>query len=154
MKAVLDSPAFFSSLELSGELYTTPRVVAELRDLRSKVRFDLLCESGLQVQEPGREARARVNEAATRSGEREALSETDLEVLALALEIQASIVTDDYALQNAAYRMGIPFIPLHQIHQRGARRFIWQYRCTGCGRSYTAPGECPVCGAPIKRRLK
>ena len=151
MKAVLDSPAFFSSLELSGELYTTPLVVAELRDLRSKVRFDLLCESGLQVQEPGREARARVREAATRSGEGEALSETDLEVLALALEIQASIVTDDYALQNAAYRMGIPFIPLHQ---KGARRFIWQYRCTGCGRSYKAPGECPVCGAPIKRRLK
>jgi len=151
MRAVLDSPAFFSSVVLSGELYTTPLVVAELKDLRSKVRFDLLCESGLRVQEPGRETRARVREAATRCGEGEALSETDLEVLALSLELQAGIVTDDYALQNAAYRMGIPVIPLHQ---KGARRFTWQYRCSGCGRFSAAPGECPVCGAPIKRRLK
>jgi UPF0271 protein len=92
-----------------------------------------------------------VREAATCSGEGEELSETDFEVLALSLEIHASIVTDDYALQNAAYRMGISVIPLHQ---KGARRFTWQYRCTGCGRPAAAPGECPVCGAPIKRRLK
>ncbi len=151
MKKVLDSPAFFSSLTLSGELYTTPLVVAELRDLRSKVRLDLLTESGLQVREPGREARARVEEAAQRIGEGEALSEADLEVLALAVEIGGGIVTDDYALQNAAYRMSVPVIPLLQ---KGARRFTWQYRCTGCGRSYGEPGECPVCGAPIKRRLK
>jgi UPF0271 protein len=151
MRAVLDSPAFFSSVALSGELFTTPLVVAELKDLRSRVRFDLLCESGLRVQEPGREARDRVGAAAVRSGESEALSATDLEVLALAFEIGAGIVTDDYALQNAAHRLGVPVITLHQ---KGARRFTWQYRCTGCGRSYEKPGECPVCGAAIKRRLK
>lgn len=151
MKAVLDSPAFFSSLSLSGELYTTPLVVAELKDLRSKVRFDLLCESGLRVQEPERVSTERVRDAAIRSGEGEVLSEADIEVLALAVEIGAGIVTDDYALQNAAYRMDVPVIPLHQ---KGARRFSWQYRCTGCGRSYRGPGECPVCGAAIKRRLK
>ncbi|NYT07340.1 MAG: nucleotide-binding protein [Methanomicrobiales archaeon] len=151
MKAVLDTSVFFSSLPLSGEIYTTPRVVAELRDLRSKVRFDLLSETGLQVREPGREAVTRVKEAAIRCGEGEVLSETDLEVLALAVELSAGILTDDYALQNAAYRMGVPVIPLHQ---KGARGFTWQYRCTGCGRSSAGPGECPVCGAPMKRRLK
>ncbi|MGB4234826.1 MAG: nucleotide-binding protein [Methanoregulaceae archaeon] len=151
MRAVLDASAFFSAIALSGELYTTPHVVAELKDLRSRVRLDLLCESGLTVREPGREAQARVRDVAGRIGEGEALSETDQGVLALALELGAEVVTDDYALQNAAYRMGVPVIP---IHQKGARRIAWQYRCTGCGRPYEGPGECPVCGAAIKRRIK
>jgi UPF0271 protein len=151
MRAVLDASAFFSALTLSGELYTTPHVVSELKDLRSKVRFDLLCESGLTVREPGREAQEKARGVAMRIGEGEALSETDLGILALALELGAEIVTDDYALQNAAHRMEIQVIP---IQQKGARRITWKYRCTGCGKTYTGPGECPVCGAAIKRRIK
>jgi UPF0271 protein len=151
MKLVLDSSAFFSGIELSGELYTTPLVVNELKDLRSKARFDLLGEAGLRVIRPGKEAFVRVRDAASRWGEGEALSGTDREVLALAIELDASILTDDYALQNVAGKMGLAVVPLLQ---KGARGFLWRFKCSGCGKYAEGPGECPVCGALIKRKLK
>ena len=151
MKLVLDSSAFFSGIELSGELYTTPSVVSELKDLLSKARFDLLGESGLQVIRPGKEAFVRVRDAASRWGEGEVLSGTDREVLALAVELDAGILTDDYALQNVAGRMGLTVIPLLQ---NGARGFRWRFKCSGCGKYADGPGECPICGAMIKRKLK
>jgi UPF0271 protein len=151
MKFVLDSSAFFSGIELSGELFTSPLVVSELKDLRSKARFDLLGESGLQVIRPGKEAFIKVRDAASRLGEGEALSETDREVLALAIELDAGILTDDYALQNVACNMGLTVIPLIQ---KGARGFRWRFKCSGCGKYAEGPGECPVCGALIKRKLK
>lgn len=151
MKLVLDSSAFFSGTEISGELYTTPLVVSELKDLRSKTRFELLGESGMQVIRPGKEAYVRVRDAASRWGEGETLSATDREVLALALELGAGILTDDYALQNVAGRMGLAVVPLLQ---KGTRGFRWRFRCSGCGKYAEGPGECPVCGALIKRKLK
>jgi UPF0271 protein len=151
MKSVLDSSAFFTSASFTGELYTTSSVISELRDLSSKTRFDLLRETGLQVMDPDRESIIRVRETAVRRGEAEDLSLTDIEVLALALQLEACIVSDDYALQNVARSLRITVIP---IRQNGARNIRWKFRCSGCGRYYTKPGECPVCGAIIQRKLK
>ncbi len=151
MKLVLDSSVFFSGIEVAGDLFTTPLVVSELKDLRSKTRFGLLEESGLQVIRPGKEASARVRDTASRCGEGEVLSGTDSEVLALALELDAGILTDDYAIQNVAGRLKLTVIPLVQ---KGARRYRWRFRCSGCGKYAEGPGECPVCGARIKRKLK
>lgn len=151
MKLVLDSSVFFSGIEVSGELYTTPLVVSELKDLRSKTRLGLLEESGLRVIRPRKEAYLNVKEAATRWGEGDVLSGTDCEVLALAVELDAGILTDDYAVQNVAGRLGLPVIPLVR---KGTRGFRWRFRCPGCGKYAEGPGECPVCGTRIKRKLK
>ena len=151
MKSVLDASAFFSDIPFEGELYTTPDVVAELRDLRSKARCDLLIGSGLRVWDPDPAGLSRVREAAGKSGEACALSGTDVGVLALALQIGAAVRTDDYALQNVARVMGIPVRP---ILQKGARNIRWRYRCSGCKKYYPAPGQCPICGATVERNLK
>jgi UPF0271 protein len=42
----------------------------------------------------------------------------------------------------------------HPISQRRARSIQWKHRCSGCGRYFRHAGECPVCGAPVKRKLK
>lgn len=151
MKSVLDSSAFFTAASVTGELYTTSSVISELRDLSSKARFDILHETGLQVMDPDRESVIRVRETAVKRGEAEGLSPTDIEVLALALQLQACIISDDYALQNVARSLSITVIP---IRQKGARNIRWKFRCSGCGRYYTEPGECQVCGAIIQRKLK
>jgi len=39
MKAVLDASIFFSDIMPDGELYTTPSVCDELKDIRSKGNF-------------------------------------------------------------------------------------------------------------------
>ncbi len=150
-RIVLDTSVFFSSFPCSGDLSTTWSVVAELRDLRSKARLDILRESGLEIRDPGPESLARAREASIKSGEKESLSQTDLDILALALELGGSVCTDDYALQNVARRLGIEVIPIRQKGGSGKR---WYYRCSGCGKYGKGPGECPVCGSPFKRRIK
>ncbi len=151
MRSVLDSSAFFTAAPFEGELYTTSSVISELRDLPSKARSDLLREAGLQVMDPDRESVSRVRENAVARGEAGALSPTDIEVLALALQLQACIMSDDYALQNVARSLSIRVVP---IQQKGARNIRWKFRCSGCGRYYRGPGECQVCGALIQRKLK
>jgi UPF0271 protein len=151
MKMVLDASAFFSEPEFKGELYTSWSVVSELKDISSKIRYDLLRDAGLEVLDPQSTALARARKAAVEAGEQEVLSDTDIDVLALAVQLDAAIVTEDYALQNAARRIGVKVIPLRQKKGSGIR---WKYRCSGCGKYCTGPGDCPVCGAPVKRRIK
>jgi UPF0271 protein len=79
------------------------------------------------------------------------LSPADRDILALALELGAVLITDDFAVQNVAHRLGIA---TRSIRQRPARAIRWRYRCSGCGRYWQEPGDCPVCGAQIKRKIK
>jgi UPF0271 protein len=151
MKLVLDAGAFFLDISFPGEIYSVPAVVGELRDLRAKCRFDLLEQQGLRVIQPGDKVLSEVKSAAGRTGDHGVLSAADEAVLALALEIGGEVCTDDFAVQNVAKELGIG---VHPILQRRAVRVQWKYRCAGCGRYYKEPGECPVCGAQIKRKLK
>jgi UPF0271 protein len=151
MKLVLDASFFFTEIPVEGAAWTTPSVVGELGDLHAKCRFEALAATGLRVREPRGEDLARVREAALLTGDAGVLSATDQDILALALELEAVLVTDDFAIQNVAHRLGIT---TRSIRQRPARAIKWRYRCSGCGRYWREPGDCPVCGAPIKRKLK
>lgn len=151
MKLVLDAGAFFLDIAFSGEIFTVPGVVEELRDLKAKCRFDLLEQQGLRVIQPGDRELAQVKDAGRRTGDLGVLSMADESVLALALEIGGAVCTDDFAVQNVAKELELEVQP---IQQRRAIKVRWKYRCAGCGRYYREPGECPVCGAQIKRKLK
>lgn len=151
MKAVLDSSVFFSDMPVSGELYTTPSVCEELIDIRSKGKFEKLCAEGLHIVPPSDMSRERVVIAAKKTRDDCVLSATDCDLLALALEIDAVLYTDDFAIQNVAGVLGVQTIP---IIQRKAKRIHWKYRCSGCGRYFDHDGECSICGSIIKRKLK
>jgi len=151
MTLVLDASVFFSEVPIEGPAWTTPSVVGELGDLHAKCRFEALSATVLAVREPREEDQVRVEAAAVRTGDAGVLSATDRDILALALELSAVLVTDDFAVQNVAHRLGIE---TQSIRQRPARAIRWRYRCSGCGRYWREPGECRVCGAPIKRKLK
>ena len=97
-----------------------------------------------------REPRPRKGSRGDNAGFR-VISDTDRELLALALDLEAILFTDDFAIQNVAIALGVRS---HPITQRKAKRVFWKYRCTGCGKYYDHDGECPVCGAAIKRKLK
>lgn len=150
-KRVLDATAFFVDIPLSGELFTTPGVVGEIVDAESKWRFEALSAAGLVVMSPGTASLRAVREAARSTGDETVLSGADCEILALALETGAEIVSDDFAIHNVAHHLRIPVFPLQQ---RRAKRRTWKFRCPGCGRLAKGPGECPVCGSGLKRTLK
>jgi endoribonuclease Nob1 len=151
MNAVLDASVFFTDWHPDGDLFTTPSVCDELRDIRSKGNFEKLSVAGLKVMSPGRESRDAVAVAATTSRDAGVISDTDRDLLALARELGAVLYTDDFALQNVAIVLGVR---THPITQRRAKRVHWKYRCAGCGRYFDHNGECPVCGAAVKRKLK
>jgi endoribonuclease Nob1 len=152
---VLDTSAFFLSLPLEGVLYTVPRVEAELKDLRGKARFSVLLDEGMEIRSPLRKSQNVAREAAEKSGDLRVLSETDIELIALAAEISGTLVSDDFAIQNTAISLNIP---VQSIIQREAGPRIWQMRCTGCGKYFdqmpTKAGDCPICGSVLKRKTK
>lgn len=151
MKAVLDSSVFFSDCPVSGELYTTPSVCDELIDIRSKGKFEKLCAEGLQIASPGAWSKENVAIAAKKTRDACVISDTDSDLLALAIELDAVLYTDDFAIQNVAGVLGVQTIP---INQRKAKHVHWKYRCSGCGRYFDHDGECLICGSIIKRKLK
>jgi UPF0271 protein len=94
-----------------------------------------------------------VKEAASRTGDLEKLSATDIEVIAVALEVKGTIVTDDFAIENVASVLGLKFYgaDLKPI----SREIKWHFRCTGCGKKFsTHTKECPVCGHTVRRIAK
>ena len=151
MNAVLDTSLFFIEYTVSGDLFTTPSVVEELVDLRSKCRFESLLASGLRVAGPSAGGIKQVRRAAEKTGDTDKLSVTDRDLLALALDLGATLYSDDFAIQNVAHELGVTTAP---VQQRSAKKRLWKFRCTGCKRFYRASGECPVCGSPIKRTIK
>jgi UPF0271 protein len=151
MHAVLDSSFFFGDFPLEGEPFTTPSVIEELKDIRSKGNLEKWYARGLRVQVPTDAGKREVSSAAVTTKDLSMISETDRDILALALDLGAALYTDDFAVQNVALFLGVKTVP---ILQRKARRVRWKYRCSGCGRYVEHDGECPVCGAAIKRKLK
>jgi endoribonuclease Nob1 len=151
MRCVLDTSFFFYNLTVDGELYTTQSVIDELKDLRSKSRFDVLCAQGLTLAVPLVENTEKVKAASKKSGDAGIISDTDCDILALALDLEAVLWTDDFAIQNVASILGVQTAP---IIQRKAKRIHWKYRCSGCGRYFDHDGECLICGSIIKRKLK
>jgi UPF0271 protein len=148
---IFDATVFFSEWKTTDVSLTTPEVVEELKDTCSRLRYEVFLAEGMKVREPAPHSRKRVQEAMHRSGDAGVLSSTDIGVLALALDAEGTVVTDDFALQNVAHRLGIPIL---SVHQRTARSIKWRYRCTGCGRYGKTTGSCPVCGSPMKRTIR
>ncbi|HVN66692.1 MAG TPA: nucleotide-binding protein [Methanomicrobiales archaeon] len=151
MRYAVDASFFFSELVLDGEIFTPPSIVEELADVRSRCRMEALLASGLQVLGPSPESVRRVSDAAAVTGDAARLSSADTDLLALALDREAVIVSDDYAVQNTAFGLGLG---LQGILRRKARPRRWRFRCPACHRRSAAAGTCPECGLSLKRTLK
>jgi UPF0271 protein len=151
MTYAVDASFFISEATLEGEIITTPSVVEEITDVRSRCRLEVLLASGLSVASPSGESAGRVAAAAGETGDITRLSPADTDLLALSLDAGATIVTDDYAVQNVALRLGLE---VRGILQRKARPRRWRFRCPGCNRRYPAAGVCPACGSVLSRSLK
>ena len=105
---VIDTAIFIQGIDVEG--FTTPKVVEEVKDPESRLFLESLISAGkVKVLVPSKESVEAVMEAARKTGELNELSEADVEVLALAYELKATLLTDDYNLQNIAKTLRIPF---------------------------------------------
>ncbi len=149
MKRVLDASALLTGRQFSGELHTVPEVLRAVRRHGLTAPLAAFLETHVLVSSPSPASADRVSAASATTGDAPRLSRTDAALLALALDLGATIVTDDYSLQNVAQSLGIPF---EAVMERGIReRWTWSYRCTGCRRTWPEwHAECPTCGARLR----
>jgi len=149
---VLDATAFIEGYdnETDEPIATVPAVREELTD-ETQFRYEAMEGSGMHVQVPGEAALDRVRAAARETGDLATLSEVDTRLLAAALELDAVLVTDDYAMQNVAEALSITIETVSQdgiVDQRD-----WTFQCQGCGREFEEQKErCPVCGTGLARK--
>jgi len=154
---VLDSTAFYSGIPYqgSGRYYTTYLVLEEVK--HHSVGSSLV-HTRVQVTEPSPESINRVKSTASKTGDLGALSQTDLSILGLALDLSKQdgsvrLISDDFAVRNVAEVLSIP---LAETSMKGGewKNITWKLFCKGCGKQYTNPKltECPVCGTKLVRK--
>jgi len=132
---VLDTAALMHLplLELEGGLSVHSQLTEVQR--HAPERALLLESQGPQWQTPASDALGRARELAGRTGDLAGLSPVDLELLALALEVDQGgqsvvLVTDDYRLQNCAREAGIPFQVV--LMDGIQKQWKWVLKCRGC----------------------
>ena len=156
---MLDAGAFYAGtpfLASSQQLYTTSAVLKEVKHIKAQfAALEALRETGrLIVQDPDKRQISRVLDIAQKTGDRPALSEADVSIIALALANGAQLVTDDYSAANVASALRIP------VKSATAGKAIqevrkWIFYCSGCSRTFGSDEkECPLCGNKLKRKYK
>ena len=155
MKYVLDTSAILSGKDLptDWELFSSPKVVLEIQHGKMRRRLDFLLESGLKILSPSDEYISEITQAAKKTGDIDRVSATDIEILSLAKELDAVLLSDDYSIQNLASVLNVDFLG---VAQNGITETIkWRIRCKGCGRYWEKMHpECPVCGSDLKTSKK
>jgi UPF0271 protein len=159
---ILDASAFIMGYEASSNKvkhYTVPSVLKEIRQDLHKIRLESAISGGsITVVTPKRDSIIKVQKIVSMLGELGALSDVDIELLALGLQFKQSdleptIVSDDYSIQNVASSMGILF---KGLGTSGITKiFEWVTYCPGCRKRYDKPqsdGICPICGTDLKRK--
>lgn len=147
---VLDASAFIEEFETEEPVATIPAVREELKD-GAGYRYDAMEGAGMHVHIPDADVLDRVRRAADSTGDLDVLSETDLRLLAAAYELDGTLVTDDYAMQNVAESLELS---TEVVAQDGiTERRDWHFQCQGCGREFEEQHDrCPVCGSDLARK--
>lgn len=160
---VLDTSAILSGtinyLPFDTEIYIPQSVITEVKDANSKYRLEISMQTGrVKVMNPPIQIVNEVNRVSMSLGEALNLSQTDIEVVALALYLHKSgysviVFSDDYSVQNLCRRFRLKFTSVKTIGIREVRRYI--YKCTACNyMSSRLPHDrkCPICGSKLKRK--
>ena len=150
MKIVLDTSALLGGFEVSlkEKAYIPRSVLEEIQKGKMKKKLDIL-KYFLEIISPEENSKEVVMKAAKKSGDIEKLSSTDIDVMALAYEINGTILSDDYRIQNVSSILDINYENIQQEKIR--EEFNWEYRCSGCGRYFEKEHkECPICGSSLR----
>jgi len=158
---VLDTTAFIAKYQLQAyspfvEIYTTPSVIQEAKDRESRDSLQLSLDIGrVFIKTPSKNTISEVVKVAREIGEHTSLSQTDIEVIALAKELSRKgkviVITDDYSIQNTLLYLRISFKPLRTMGIKYFRKYV--VRCPKCG--YTTSSNetiCPICDSRLVKK--
>jgi UPF0271 protein len=154
---VLDTTAFYAGVPYTNtteNLVTTPDVISEVSNERTRT---LIALSKINVLQ-GTDANLRAVKVAARKTGDNQMTQADLSVLALCLNLkeegnEAILLSDDFAVENVASALGIKARPLMTNGIKTASE--WVFFCPACGKKYQKQrADCLVCGTKLEKRLK
>ncbi len=133
----------------SIHLFTTESVINEVKNRSSKVALQAML-SKISIISPSKPALRIVEKEAEKLGVLGKLSKTDLDVIALAVDISNKyasvyIASEDFALQNVSASLGFKIIAIGR-----KIRYLISYnkKCKNCGLEYSNDLEqCPACSS-------
>ena len=160
---VLDASAIINGFKInSNNNYTVPEITSEIKDLKSKLTFDMLIEEGnLIIQDVPNKYISSVNDVISMSGDILRLSLPDIKLISLACMLQeqgknVKVISDDYTIQNTLKIMEIPYSGVMTDGIKGI--YNWKKVCEGCKKEYGDDypfDDCEICGSRIyKKRIR
>ena len=123
---------------------TVQEVIDELESDQGK---NMLRNIDYEVRRPSAEIIEKVSEKSESINS--PTSKPDEKLLALAMELEEVIVTDDIALQNLALHLGVDFRGF--LEDEIDEKFRWKILCKNCG-SEVSKNRCSSCGSTRLRR--
>jgi endoribonuclease Nob1 len=113
----------------------------------------LIDSDKLKILEPSKEFLGKVITIAKKTGDYQRLSTADLSILALALQLNSILISDDYAVQNTAALLKIQVRTSANKGITKVRR--WINFCSACNKAYGPTiDQCGLCGNKLRRRFK
>ena len=160
---VLDASAIINGFKInSNNNYTVPEITSEIKDLKSKLTFDMLIEEGnLVIQDVPNKYISSVNDVISMSGDILRLSLPDIKLISLACMLRdegknVKVISDDYTIQNTLKIMEIPYSGVMTEGLKGI--YNWKKVCEGCKKEYDDDypfDDCEICGSRIfKKRIR
>jgi UPF0271 protein len=155
---VLDASAFYAGTALLAtgkKCATTGAVFDEVSHIKSShAALDALLDAGnLSIVDADRENTDAITAAAKKTGDYAKLSAADISVLALARQMKATLVSDDYAVANVAATVGIKVEMSSGKGIKNTRKYTTY--CSACSRAFGPNAkECPLCGNALKRKYR
>ena len=113
---VLDSSAFYAGIPFSSNepSYITSLIYNEIEHIKKDHdAVQILIETKrLMIYDPEHRFIIAANNAAKKSGDFPNLSDEDISIIALSLQLKAELVTDDFAISNEAKNLSKKVIPV------------------------------------------
>jgi rRNA maturation endonuclease Nob1 len=160
---VFDTNIFLMGLDFNiirNKIYTVPGVLDELKVDRYLGENKIILQrincgiqsNNLTVKLPNSIYRDKVHKAAKNTNDLPLLSRVDINLIALALELQTThekeviIFTNDYSMENVCLELEIPFSPLGKDGIT-KKKYKKDMICPACGKNNPiGTKECENCG--------
>ncbi|MHA1688857.1 MAG: NOB1 family endonuclease [Promethearchaeota archaeon] len=167
---VLDANVLFLGVNINlmdAFIYTAPSIINEIEveKYKEKNRNILnilqaaITSKKLKVKAPSKKYLLVVEEQSKKTGDIQALSHADKDLLALTLELMETqevpviLYTNDYSMENVCIQMNLPYSP---VKKNGiSKKITWQIYCPVCNTLYKPEQfkqKCEICGSRILRR--
>jgi UPF0271 protein len=152
---VLDASAFYAGIPFRSQIecYTTPLVYDEIKHIKkSHDALGILLETKrLSMIEPEKEFTEVVIKMSKTTGDFNQLSKEDMSSIALCLQLNGELITDDFAVSNVAKNLGLRVSPIMTLGIKDVGN--WIHYCPGCHKNFSKSTECPICGNQLRKKL-